>query len=248
MNNALESIPTIIETAAKNPFGIMALTILGIFGIAYLFFRRSSDNIKIWVFGSLFLLFIGSFLIVLQKIATPKNNTDSHSESIIQEIKPANPEWQILGRFQVKEGIAKDNHGLMWMRCIVGSEWNSERNICLGKGNSYEWLQANQAIKSFEYAGYKDWRLPTITELKTLIEKNIRETDNNTLFINRVVFPMENCKTISGRWDWSNNACWIWSSTASVQNTQKIYFIYFGGIKVDMGSPYLNNGIRLVRP
>lgn len=38
-----------------------------------------------------------------------------------------------------------------------------------GKAKGYEWDDAVKHFKNVEYAGYSDWRLPTIDELKTLV-------------------------------------------------------------------------------
>nr|MDU9046637.1 DUF1566 domain-containing protein [Candidatus Electrothrix aestuarii] len=55
---------------------------------------------------------------------------------------------------------------LMWKRCLEGlSGVNCEE----GEVETYTWDDAVTRFKSVEYAGYKDWRLPTIDELKTLV-------------------------------------------------------------------------------
>ncbi|WP_246585386.1 DUF1566 domain-containing protein [Thiorhodospira sibirica] len=61
--------------------------------------------------------------------------------------------------------------GLQWMRCSLGQTWENGR--CIGKANEYTWdaaLQAAQALNaSGGYAGYTDWRLPTLKELFSLV-------------------------------------------------------------------------------
>ena len=57
--------------------------------------------------------------------------------------------------------------GLMWKRCLEGlSGVNCEE----GKVKTYTWGEAVRRFKDVEYAGYTDWRLPTIKELETLLQ------------------------------------------------------------------------------
>lgn len=73
-----------------------------------------------------------------------------------------------------KPGLVKDTEtGLTWMRCSMGSEW--ENSACAGVPSRYEWKRGKQAVDEMNteggFGGYKDWRLPTLAELKTLINK-----------------------------------------------------------------------------
>ncbi len=54
----------------------------------------------------------------------------------------------------------------MWKRC---SEGLSGADCEKGKIEKYTWNTAVQRFKDIEYAGYADWRLPTIDELKTFL-------------------------------------------------------------------------------
>ncbi|MDH5301484.1 MAG: DUF1566 domain-containing protein [Gammaproteobacteria bacterium] len=59
------------------------------------------------------------------------------------------------------------------MRCSIGSSWDGSN--CTGIPSRLEWKEAKQAIteinKGGGVSGHKDWRLPTVDELKTLINK-----------------------------------------------------------------------------
>ncbi|MCI5147900.1 MAG: DUF1566 domain-containing protein [Candidatus Electrothrix sp. MAN1_4] len=57
--------------------------------------------------------------------------------------------------------------GFMWTRC---SEGLSGDYCNKGEAKSYKWKDAIQRANNTMYAGYSDWRLPTIDELKTLVE------------------------------------------------------------------------------
>lgn len=64
------------------------------------------------------------------------------------------------------DGTAKDiETGLMWMRCSVGQEWDGK--TCTGEAKEFTWEAAQEARVNF--AGYSDWRMPTVDELRTLI-------------------------------------------------------------------------------
>ncbi len=61
------------------------------------------------------------------------------------------------------DGTALDTvTGLMWMRCSVGQKWDG--STCVGHA---QWKDAKSASKNF--AGYSNWRLPSIDELRTLV-------------------------------------------------------------------------------
>ncbi|MCI5159399.1 MAG: DUF1566 domain-containing protein, partial [Candidatus Electrothrix sp. AUS1_2] len=51
-------------------------------------------------------------------------------------------------------------------RCLEGL---SGKNCEEGKVEKYTWNEAVERFKDVAYAGYSDWRMPTIDELKTLV-------------------------------------------------------------------------------
>ena len=62
--------------------------------------------------------------------------------------------------------------GLQWMRFSLGQTWKKD-DTCVGEAKSYTWQKALDAANALNYkggyAGYRDWRVPTREELKTLI-------------------------------------------------------------------------------
>lgn len=65
-----------------------------------------------------------------------------------------------------KDTITDTANGLMWKRCPEGLSGVNCEN---GRTEKYTWDDAVKHFKHVEYAGYSDWRLPTVDELKTLL-------------------------------------------------------------------------------
>lgn len=66
------------------------------------------------------------------------------------------------------DGTVTDTRtGLMWMRCALGQTWDG--TTCVGEAKGYTWEEAMALHHGF--AGHDDWRLPSIDELKSIIDK-----------------------------------------------------------------------------
>jgi len=69
--------------------------------------------------------------------------------------------------------VLDTNTNLMWKRCpegLEGEECCNKKLFILKKSPIvYDWNTAVEKFKNISYAGYSDWRLPTIEELKTLV-------------------------------------------------------------------------------
>ncbi|CAK8722426.1 hypothetical protein GCAAIG_12085 [Candidatus Electronema halotolerans] len=111
--------------------------------------------------------------------------------------------------------------GLMWKRCLEGLEGvNCEE----GKVKTYTWNEAVERFKNVEYAGYSDWRLPTIDELKTLVHcsKGVADKESGRCnegserpMINQQAFPNAEAKFV------------VWSGSPYADNSGYAWFVSF---------------------
>jgi hypothetical protein len=82
-----------------------------------------------------------------------------------------------INRYEVNEGVVKDSKtGLIWTRCSLGQTWTG--STCHGEAAKFSWDEI--ITKHFSYAGYNDWRIPSIAELKTLLYCNGKRKDLNS--------------------------------------------------------------------
>lgn len=73
---------------------------------------------------------------------------------------------------------------LMWQKCSLG-QGGAQCDVDTAK--KYTWtsaLNAAQEANKVWLLGFNDWRLPSITELRTLVEEVCLPTINNSLFPN----------------------------------------------------------------
>ncbi len=173
---------------------------------------------------------------VIQQPSAQKIITPEPEPKIIIPPKPApivsTSSPQQIGKFIVQDGVATDTEtGLMWLRFAHGQRW--ENGTVAGNAEKVNWNDAMKIPQKFNrqgYEGYKDWRVPNIDELKTLIDK-VKGTSGN--YIDADVFP--------------KNERWFWSSSPDAYfsfNAWSVYF-YDGGSYVSL--KYFSNFVRLVR-
>lgn len=88
-------------------------------------------------------------------------------------------------RFTVHDnGTVTDTQtGLLWQRCSLGQSWNG--NTCSGDAATYTWQAALSAVQNDEFAGVRDWVLPNIKQLTSIVELAcVSPAINTTVFPN----------------------------------------------------------------
>ncbi|MFA7241626.1 MAG: DUF1566 domain-containing protein [Sulfuricellaceae bacterium] len=114
---------------------------------------------------------------------------------------------------------------LTWKRCAEGQAWSS--GACTGAATVMTWTQA--AALTGAFAGKSDWRLPTVSELRSLVDFT-----RDSLAINSTIFP--NTPT-------SN----FWSASGYAGDSDSAWYVnfYFGNDYSGNKANYLY--VRLVR-
>jgi Protein of unknown function (DUF1566) len=133
-----------------------------------------------------------------------------------------------------KNGTVSDKtHGLMWKKCSEGQSWRKAGNSCDGKAAGISWDDALNQIEILNagngFAGFKDWRLPTVKELATLVEYDRPSP------IDLSLFP-------------ATPSLWYWSSTPYQRQATRAWFVAFGS--GDISIERIDNQslhVRLVR-
>ncbi len=137
--------------------------------------------------------------------------------------------------------------GLHWMRCALGQTWDGKN--CTGAASKYNWDAAHEAVAALNhdggYAGYCDWRLPSIDELKTLVycssgqPKTWNDTGKkcegecNRPMIDLIAFPHTPI-----------SLCWSGSPTG---NSSSAWLVSFGSGSANEFNRNVNSHVRLVR-
>jgi hypothetical protein len=124
--------------------------------------------------------------------------------------------------------VTDQTTGFQWMRCSIGQSWDGK--TCLGIAKEYNWGQANKVAKKFSFAGYVDWRLPTIDELKSILETN------KTTAINHKAFPTS-----------SDSFVWSSSQYKNYNYSEYAWGVYFYLGYVSHINKTYGNHVRLVR-
>jgi len=86
-------------------------------------------------------------------------------------------------RFTVaKDGTVVDTAtGLTWKQCTEGQTYSADTSTCSGTADTYNWQQALQRAQAVNQgkggnaAGYNDWRVPNVKELRSIVEQACRE-------------------------------------------------------------------------
>jgi hypothetical protein len=113
--------------------------------------------------------------------------------------------------------------GLTWMRCAVGQSWNGHG--CKGEPQRFNW---RQAVSAGDTQPQTRWRLPTLAELATIVERQCRSPR-----INETLFP-----------DTPQDMFWTASNKRGTKG--KAYALGFGKQGVTIADQQEKHYIRLV--
>ena len=141
---------------------------------------------------------------------------------------------QSIGNFFVQDGIATHiETGLMWLRFAHGQQWGNGNII--GDSEKVNWDDAMKIPEEFNqkggYGGFTDWRVPNITELKTLIDKVKGEEGN---YIDVDAFP-------------KNDGLLFWSSSPNASYSENAWYVGFYNSYSKFNDKSSNDNVRLVR-
>ena len=106
-------------------------------------------------------------------VPTPPQTPSSHRNPLPQYGGEARPRIGQTGRYLDNgDGTVTDiETGLQWMRCSLGQTWDGSG--CTGNAEFYTWDAAMSSVdelnRSGGSAGYRDWRMPIVEELNSLV-------------------------------------------------------------------------------
>lgn len=122
------------------------------------------------------------------------NAADTMTQSCLDGVTLINPTSSFTdnGNGSVTSKVT----GLTWRQCPLGQTWSG--SACTGDASYGNWESALEDAEALSFAGYSDWRLPNINELRSLVERACA-----TPSINASLFPL------------TYSATGFWSSTSS---------------------------------
>ena len=88
-----------------------------------------------------------------------------------------------------KDGTVSDRRaGLMWQRCPETTRWEAASNSCVDSAGGdkhniakgIDFSEALEAAKNSRYLGFSNWRLPSLSEMQSVLGKDCdRNTDGS---------------------------------------------------------------------
>ena len=136
---------------------------------------------------------------------------------------------------------------LQWMRCSLGQKWTGA--TCAGSADEMTWdsIMPNGEQKTWpKFAGFSDWRVPTIDELKTLIYCSSGQPDywkvTNSFCQGGFGSP-----TIASEAFPNTPSIWFWSASPYANGSDSAWGVdfYYGSVNDGIKGNY--RAVRLVR-
>ncbi len=131
------------------------------------------------------------------------------------------------------DGTVTDTQSkLMWMRCAAGQTWT--RGTCAGRAAALSWQSARDAAQAVNKAGtffYGDWRIPQVSELAGIAE---RQCSNPR--INLAIFPETPAEPF-----------WTATSRQTADSESFAFVLSFGADGVKYENKQEKHVVRLVR-
>jgi hypothetical protein len=151
------------------------------------------------------------------------------SAHAVAACNPDKEESTPTSRFILNGGEAHDRQtGLIWRRCAIGATWRANR--CVGTARLMTLTDAGKVARQ---AG-EDWRVPTVEELYSLVERRCRYPA-----INAAVFP-DVRELYEGKAKY-------WSVSSVKDLPQLFYNIDFLDGGIDANTRGITMGVRPVR-
>lgn len=119
------------------------------------------------------------------------------------------PESETNARFSPQaDGTVIDNQtGLMWMRCVLGQNWDGKQCQQPKPWFTYHtWDKAMESASKSRFAGYRDWHLPSVDEMRTIVDQRCKDPA-----INPVIFPGSISTEHWTMQTYSRNSNYAWS-------------------------------------
>ncbi len=126
-----------------------------------------------------------------------------------------------------KDGTITDTKtGLIWVK-------NPHTDLPEELKSYMPWQKAIDACKNLDFAGHKDWRLPTVEELRELVDYT-RGAKSGEPAVDTKIFPDTKCG-------------WYWTSTPCAWDPSSAWIVGFDGGSVGSSCKYDSNYVRPVR-
>jgi len=129
--------------------------------------EKNSDDGQ-WVFSKERIVFVGADSSVKLNFELEKAPSKMRIATQEKELKEMKKQAEERYTSNDQDGtVTEKKTGLMWKRCLEGQAWTG--SACSGDTKHYKWLEAQAQARYTSFAGYNDWRVPTIDELSSIV-------------------------------------------------------------------------------